>query len=305
MSPFIKACLATGRVSNLPTVWSTTVVAYFLSSACFCHSNESLWMIIALCLANALFYVGGCFMGDAIDADYDRKHRPNRPIPSGVLNVSKVMATGASMMGLAYILICLLYPDTSTRTAMTAMVACICTYAIWHKKKPQLALPLMSSCRALLVIFSATAGISQHPENLTSSIAITVIFFSLSMFVYTYVFASVARHEHKANVTSPVRLLASIVFVLPFAALISNYNCFISLHCSIAFTLIALVTYWLWQLVSFQLLKKSKIGYVSYSLAGFCLIDAIYASFHSPALVGLTFIFFACALGLQKISSAT
>ena len=83
----ISAILATGRISNLPTVWSNLLVAFLFAGSL---TTANLTLFALACLSASLLYVGGCFLGDAIDVEFDLTHKPERPIPSGILERKSV-----------------------------------------------------------------------------------------------------------------------------------------------------------------------------------------------------------------------
>ncbi len=71
-----------GRVSNLPTVWTNVMVGWCLARGALEWSASLAWLL----LGASLLYSGGTTMNDFADAAFDRTHRPERPIPSGVLS---------------------------------------------------------------------------------------------------------------------------------------------------------------------------------------------------------------------------
>ena len=58
-------------------------------------------MLVIPAAAASLLYVGGTALNDAFDAEYDREHRPERPIPSGALSLLSVwiLGLGALLVG--------------------------------------------------------------------------------------------------------------------------------------------------------------------------------------------------------------
>ncbi len=74
----LRIALRLGRVSNLPTVWTNVAAAAVLAGVPLASLG-----VLALALACSLFYVGGMFLNDAFDREFDRRVRPERPIPSG------------------------------------------------------------------------------------------------------------------------------------------------------------------------------------------------------------------------------
>ena len=69
-----KAFLILGRISNLPTVWSNCLAAYILSEGGVSETVE-IEKFILLNLGATFLYLGGMFLNDAFDANFDRKHR--------------------------------------------------------------------------------------------------------------------------------------------------------------------------------------------------------------------------------------
>ena len=50
-------------------------------------------------VALSLFYVGGMFLNDAFDREFDARSRPDRPIPSGQISGTSVFGFGLSDAG--------------------------------------------------------------------------------------------------------------------------------------------------------------------------------------------------------------
>ena len=81
------------RLPNVPTVWSNVFTGWIFGLGNF--SSEIGWLIWALLMATML-YVGGTILNDWHDANYDRQHRPERPIPAG--RVSRRLAGIVAML---------------------------------------------------------------------------------------------------------------------------------------------------------------------------------------------------------------
>ncbi|MBT8044294.1 MAG: hypothetical protein KJO79_05025 [Verrucomicrobiae bacterium] len=187
-----RALLATGRVANLPTVWSNVLVGFWISSF-FIHEYlrddqgqaVRLILMLIIMIVASMIYVGGCMLGDAKDIEFDRKNRPNRPLPKGILSVGAVQFASYSLFILAifglfastllavvlsyfvidewsYKEIIRLISDDSTLNAIQLhemllgclLMACVIVYAFNHKKNKRAALVMMASCRFLLVMLA-------------------------------------------------------------------------------------------------------------------------------------------------------
>src|SRR5436190_23405142 len=89
----LRTLLLLGRVSNLPTVWSNCLAGWLLGGG----GGE--WPPFAvLCSGATLLYVGGMFLNDAFDAEFDAQHRRERPIPSGAIRAGTVWRLGVAML---------------------------------------------------------------------------------------------------------------------------------------------------------------------------------------------------------------
>src|SRR5688572_13786957 len=94
-----RALLVLGRVSNLPTVWSNCLAGWALAggvplTADYRQMIDEPRNFLVLCLGASLMYIGGMYLNDAFDADFDRQHRRERPIPSGAIGVTAVWTLG-------------------------------------------------------------------------------------------------------------------------------------------------------------------------------------------------------------------
>lgn len=150
-----RSYLLLSRVSNLPTVWSN-VLAGFVAGA----SAEPLSFavsaptIAALVLSTSCFYTGGMFLNDAFDSGFDRKARPERPIPRGDVGAGEAFAIGGALLvvGLA-----LLWPHQTALIFGLALAACIVLYDATHKRS-RVAPIVMGACRGIVYLTAAATG---------------------------------------------------------------------------------------------------------------------------------------------------
>src|SRR5260221_10868060 len=88
----LRTLLVLGRASNLPTVWSNCLAGW-------CLAGRGNLEHLPLLLAGApLLYLGGMFLNDAFDADFDSEHRRERPIPSGAITLKSVWRIGLALL---------------------------------------------------------------------------------------------------------------------------------------------------------------------------------------------------------------
>ncbi|MFT6793432.1 MAG: hypothetical protein ACJAR1_001428 [Rubritalea sp.] len=325
MSAKLKALLATGRVSNLPTVWCNCLVAVLI----IFHSSETgyqelvrqPWSLLLTQLAiflvfiSSFFYVGGCFMGDYYDKEFDAKHKPERPIPSGVLSANIVIGIGFPLMLIAclggVIIPHILIDKVSLNHLLFPVLLLFLTiqnYSRYHKKSLFIGLPLIGLCRFSLIIFAASSTaafmiIDTGTGVLTryhsgSYFILPIIIYAAAVCIYTIAFASVARTESSDSPITWRNLLRYTMLALPLTVLFTNQSLQIE-------TITALVIYALWLSYAFSFLSKNKGNYVSKCLAGFCLLDACFLAQFGWIWVVICLILFLLALALQKIAPAT
>lgn len=151
---YLKPLLTLGRVSNLPTVWSNCMAGWILGGA------GGLGGLALLVLASSLVYLGGMFLNDAFDADFDRSFRPERPIPSRQISEGAVWAWGIGLMGAGTGLLCLFGPDTKVLALLLA--ACVLAYDRFHKGVVFSPF-IMAGCRVLLFLTAASVGEEEVP----------------------------------------------------------------------------------------------------------------------------------------------
>ena len=139
-----------GRVSNLPTVWSNCLAGWWLGG------GENFANFPLLFLGVTALYLGGMYLNDAFDADFDRQHRPERPIPSGAISLPAVWGWG--LVWLALGALCLIAIGKTTGVLAIVLLVCIVLYDATHKVIT--ASPwLMGACRFwVYVIAGSTAS---------------------------------------------------------------------------------------------------------------------------------------------------
>ena len=146
-----RALLLLGRVSNLPTVWSNCLAGWLLGGG-----GE--WPQFAvLCGGATLLYVGGMFLNDAFDAEFDAQHRRERPIPSGAIQVGTVWRLGVAML--------IAGPALLTMLGLTTAVFAVCLAGAillydWLHKLITFSPVLMALCRLLLYLTAASAAVT-------------------------------------------------------------------------------------------------------------------------------------------------
>lgn len=150
-----KIALQLGRVSNLPTVWSNVLAGTILAGAGLGDAR-----LPVLLPAMSLFYVGGMFLNDAFDRAFDAQHRPERPIPAGLVSAREVFTIGFVLLALGLAAVAWAsrnadgLPAWRAVAAGVALAGCIVLYNAHHKGNPLSPL-LMGLCRVFVVLGAA------------------------------------------------------------------------------------------------------------------------------------------------------
>src|SRR5438093_7148770 len=123
--PYWRTLLILGRASNLPTVWSNCLAGWLLGG------GGELKRLEMLCAGSTFLYLGGMYLNDAFDAQFDQQHRAERPIPSGAIRAASVWAWGFCWLVLGIGDLSLLGKTTAVLAALLA--ASILVYDAVHK----------------------------------------------------------------------------------------------------------------------------------------------------------------------------
>src|SRR5688572_25639343 len=144
-----RTLLVLARASNLPTVWSNCLAGWILGG------EGPLSGLFILMLAATCLYVGGMYLNDAFDAEFDRQHRPERPIPSGAISIGEVWGFGVGWLVLGTVLLAIFGPITFFLTLL--LLTSILTYDIVHKAMA-FSPVIMALCRFFLFLVASSTG---------------------------------------------------------------------------------------------------------------------------------------------------
>ncbi len=184
------------RAGNFPSVWSNVLAALVLSG-----SAVGTWpapsLLVLTFLAGSLAYAGGTTLNDVFDAGFDRKHRPERAIPRGLIARATAGLVGGLQLALGLGLLVFL---GASPLAAAGLGAVILLYDWLHKRWTGSVL-LMAGCRVMLAVTLATLP----GQTMTS----TFIAWLVALFVYIVVLSLLARREYHPG--APAEKLAKIV----------------------------------------------------------------------------------------------
>ena len=175
--PRLSTWLVLGRISNLPTVWSNCLAAWLLNGGGNCLS------FVLLCSGATLLYIGGMYLNDAFDAEFDREFRKERPIPSGQIAARDVWWSGGLLLFFGWLLLFLLGGTVALLALL--LVAAIIFYDAVHKHT-EAAPVLMAMCRLLLYLVAGAATFQSVSEPvLWHGLALAAYILGLSILART------------------------------------------------------------------------------------------------------------------------
>src|SRR5262245_3243791 len=280
----LRTLLVLGRVSNLHTVWSNCLAGWLLGG------GAETTRLLLVCLSVTLLYLGGMFLNDAFDAEFDRQYRQERPIPSGLITAREVWFWGFSWLALGFVGLVWFGNPTSILTLL--LIGCIVVYDAIHKQFA-LAPLLMAACRFFVYLIAASVG-SGGINGLT-------IWSALVLAAYITGLSYLARHE---SLHGPLHYWPCLLLATPLVlALIVNAGEYRQRGWVLSLVLA------LWVLRSIQhtyWTARHNIGRtVSGLLAGIVLVDLL-AVAGGEQMTPLAFVaLFGTALLFQRFVPAT
>lgn len=152
MNLVIKGYLRLARPANLPTAAADILAGISISGVMgsFEPSGGLGLSIIYLVLSSVSLYAGGVVLNDVFDFELDKIERPERPIPSGVIQLKSATFFGAILLVLG-VLFAFLVHRLSGFIA-SALALSILSYDAYSKKHGFLGPLNMGICRGLNLI---------------------------------------------------------------------------------------------------------------------------------------------------------
>jgi hypothetical protein len=280
----LRAFLILGRVSNLPTVWSNCLAGWLLGG------GGPWWRFALLCCGATFLYIGGMFLNDAFDADFDRQHRRERPIPRGAISLERVWFWGFIWLGLGGLALMLLGKATAILTLILA--GCILLYDAIHKLIVFSPL-LMAACRLFLYLVAGSTTV----EGVTG----LTLWSAVALAAYIVGLSYLARKESLPGVLRywPCYLLSVPILL---ALLVNNGE-----FRQRGILLSIILGLWAIRCLRHTLVETVRnIGRtVSGLLAGIVLVDFLAVASATPQTGAVFLVLFVSALLLQRFVPAT
>ena len=274
----LRPLLATARIANVPSVISNVWVGIAIGAAFqrWEHGGESVWPdALCLMIAGICLYIGGNFLNDWHDREWDAKNRPERALPTGLYAPGTYLLL-AVIFGIAGLLLALV---VSWKCAVVAalIVLFIAIYTRWHKKAVWPVIP-MGLCRALLPVMGFV-GFSTKPLNLDvggwsgsnlPTPATMVIFHAVALLIYIAALSLGARYESSPNPSRPALAVSKVGLILS-GVLASVWW----INFDVKAGLVGLIPFAVWMTLCLTKYRRPIPVHVSALLAGIPLIDGI------------------------------
>lgn len=287
----IQTAFRLGRVSNLPTVWSNTLAGLVLAGG----ASVSFSLALVTALAMSLFYLGGMFLNDAYDAEFDREHRADRPIVTGEVSERTVFVWGYGLLAAGLFLLAIAGSIgagfLAPLLAGLALCGAIVGYDKFHKNNPLSPL-LMGLCRMLVYIGSGLIIAWALPAPLLLG--------ALVLLAHLIGLTFAAKQEHLGRLDT--------LWPLAFLAAAPLYGLWLGSNNPTSLLFVCMHTVWV--LVALRFLMRREPGDVPRGvislIAGISLLDAmLIAASGTYVLALLALVCFALTLALQRFVSGT
>ena len=296
----LRAYVELSRMANTPTCVTNVLTGCAIATVAVMGAVPGVWGVgrieplcaAAVAVAVLLMYVAGMALNDVVDLAWDRRFRPERPIPSG--RISRRGALGFAAVCLALGLAILGVLSTETLAAGLVLAACIVVYDLIHHRTA-LSVVLMGLCRGLVYPLAALAVAGVVEARVAG-------WLGGALAVYIAVVTFLARRESEGDAGSWrwLSIVLPLVVLAPAAVVRPQEWLWTILAAA------ALIAWLLWA-VSFVLQEEPRISRaVGLWLSGICLVDCLYLTLlDQPAAAALAVGCFALTAFAQRYVPAT
>lgn len=208
-----RAWFDLARAGNFPSVVSNLIAALVLGAAGW----PPALVAGAVIAGGLLLYAGGATWNDVFDAQFDRRHRPERAIPRGAVSRLAAAVAGSVEMALGAALLAWAGAGWGW---LVALVTTILAYDWLHKRWAG-SVVLMAGCRAWLALAVATRDGAVPPVALLAWVG--------ALAAYIVGLSVLARWEYRPGAPA-ARLGAAVGRLLAFIPLIDAGALFLTGH---------------------------------------------------------------------------
>jgi len=211
---FFRGIFQLLRVPNLFTAIADVLAGYFIGLGGLAQLSWSIGCFLAL--SAVCFYAGGVVLNDVVDLPKDRLHRPNRPLPAGVISLKAAIFLGFGLLLMGWVasgLVALAASSLWPWVAGSLLGVCVLGYNFWTKST-FLGPAVMATCRVLNLGQGILAGVVLSTRWLEWAYLWTALAFGL----YVAGITVFARGEAETP-KRPVLLIGLVIVLLAFSLL--------------------------------------------------------------------------------------
>jgi len=179
----LRAHLALARVSNSPTVVTNVLAGAALGTGTTGDARTAL-----IAVAMVLFYTAGMYLNDLMDIRIDRRERPERPLPSGLVTPGEALAVTVLLFGAGSALLWAAHPAAFVSGLI--LIGLIVLYDAWHKTNP-LSPVFMAFTRMLVYVTAFVA--------FTTAFTTPLVTWTLLLGAYIVGLTYIAKTENKPS----------------------------------------------------------------------------------------------------------
>ncbi len=300
MNAVFKGYLRLARPANLPTAMAdilagSAIAGAYGSSFDFSSIGPDIPLKLVFLIASSVcLYAAGVVLNDVFDAKIDRKERPERPIPSGLVSVKAASFYGLSLL-LAGILLAF-WVNVLCGTLAVILALAIVLYDSFSKKYAFLGPINMGICRGLNLL-------------LGMGIFGTLIHWSYAGIPLVYIAAItlISRGEVHGNNKRHIILAGVLYAIVILAVMVLAFQNTSNMLEVIPFlTLFAILVYGpLWRAYQNNSPGNIKQAVISGVLALIVLDAAIAVGFSNLLLAGLIVLLLPLSMLLSKLFAVT
>lgn len=208
----INGYLRLTRPANIVTAVADILAGIAMAGTLYFTRFDAV-AIIFLVLATAFLYGGGVVLNDVFDAELDKKERPERPIPSGLIKKSNAAIFGTLLLitGIASAALSNTLDQFPASVIIAAIIAVAAVgYDKWMKHHPFLGPLNMGICRGMNLLL----GISILPAAIQ-------FYWYLAIIPVIYIFAitTISRGEvHGGKKTT--MYMAALLYAIVISAIL-------------------------------------------------------------------------------------
>lgn len=205
----VMGYLRLARPANIVTAVSdilagVAIVGFFGAGVA---GSLSLTPVILLCIATVGLYGGGIVFNDVFDRELDKRERPERPIPSGLISAKAAAIWGGSLL-LSGCLFAFLVNATAGVMALLVTASAL-VYNRWGKHSTWLGPINMGLCRS----FNLLVGMSVLPAVMPEFAYLAVV-----PLVYIAAVTTISRGEVGGSAKAPL-FLSAFMYLLVINAI--------------------------------------------------------------------------------------